>query len=141
MKLLRRRKRFSQPALAANSSSLLSLTVAYICFALIILRDTLSWHARLLITHSRMFMSTSSLDFFQAARPCCCLPRTDAEAQFDFFAHLSLSWVRQRTSSGCFSIFSIFYDRKFEFQVVLFRSRHVFFLDLKKINELDSAFI
>ena len=59
-------KRFSQPALTDNSSSLLSLTVAYICFtiALIILRDTLSWRARLLITHPRMFISGSSLAFF-----------------------------------------------------------------------------
>ena len=66
MKLLRRRKRFSQPALTDNSSSLLSLMVAYICFsiALIILRDALSWRARLLITNSRMFISGSSLAFF-----------------------------------------------------------------------------
>ena len=66
MKLLRRTKRFSQPALAANSSSLLSLTVAYICFsiALTILRDTLSWRARLLITNSCMFISGSLLAFF-----------------------------------------------------------------------------
>ena len=47
VKLLRQRKLFSQPALATNSSSVLSLTVAYICFAisLIILRDTPSWRA------------------------------------------------------------------------------------------------
>ena len=66
MKLLLRRKRFSQPALTDNSSSLLSLMVAYICFsiALIILRDALSWRARLLITNSHMFISGSSLAFF-----------------------------------------------------------------------------
>ena len=49
-----------------KTSSLLSLTVAYICLAiaLIILRDTLSWLARSLITHSHMFISGSSLAFF-----------------------------------------------------------------------------
>ena len=66
VKLLRQRKRFSQPALPTNFSSLLSLTVVYICFAtaLIILRDTLSWHACFLITHSRMCISSSLLPFF-----------------------------------------------------------------------------
>ena len=66
VKLLRRRKLFSRPALTANSSSLLSLTVAHICFSitLIILRDTLSWCARLLITQPCMFISSSSLAFF-----------------------------------------------------------------------------
>ena len=43
----------SQPALAANSSSLL-----------IILRDTFSWRAHLLISQSCMFISGSSLAFF-----------------------------------------------------------------------------
>ena len=66
VKLLRQRKWFSQPALAANSSSLLSFMVAYICFtiALVILRDALLWRACLLITHSHMFISSSSLAFF-----------------------------------------------------------------------------
>ena len=66
VKLFARRKRFSRPALAANSSSLLSLAVAYICFAitLIILWDALSWRARFLITNSSMFISGSSLAFF-----------------------------------------------------------------------------
>ena len=66
VKLLWRRKQFSQPALVANSLSLLSLTVAYICFAitLIILQDTLSWRAGLLITHYHMFISSSLLAFF-----------------------------------------------------------------------------
>ena len=43
-----------------------AVTVVYMCFsiALIILRDTLSWCARLLITHPRMFISSSSLAFF-----------------------------------------------------------------------------
>ena len=59
VKLLRWRKRFSQPALTANSSSLLSLTVVYICFSitLIILWDTLSWRARLLITYCNACLS------------------------------------------------------------------------------------
>ena len=55
---------------STHCSSLLSLTVAYICFTitLIILRDTLSWRARLLITHPCMFIiSGSSLAFFLPA--------------------------------------------------------------------------
>ena len=66
VKFLRWRKWFSQPPLMANSSSLLSLTVAYICFSitLIILQNTLSWRAHLLITHPCMFISSSSLAFF-----------------------------------------------------------------------------
>ena len=44
----------------------MSLTVAYICFtiSLIILRDTLSWHARLLITHSQPFCHSAIFFFF-----------------------------------------------------------------------------
>ena len=59
MKLLRWRK-------DANSSSLLSLTVADIGFsiALIILWDTLLWRARLLITYPCMFISGSSMALF-----------------------------------------------------------------------------
>ena len=51
---------------SAHSKLLISaVMVAYICFsiALIILRDTLSWRARLLITHPCMFISGSSLTF------------------------------------------------------------------------------
>ena len=42
------------------------------------------------------YIGVLRLSYHQAAWPCCCPPRTDAEAQFDFFAHLSLSWGRQR---------------------------------------------
>ena len=82
-------KRFSQPALTANSSSLLSLTVAYICLAiaLIVLWDTHSWRARLLITHPRMFTSGSLLAFF--------LPPPGSLA-------LSLSFSERRWSSVLF---------------------------------------
>ena len=93
MKLLRRRERFSQPALAANSSSLLSLTVAYICFALIILRDTLSWRARLLITHPRMFISSSSLAFFLPPAGSLALLLSSSDSSvfcFYLFIHQSL---------------------------------------------------
>ena len=66
VKLLLRRKRFNQPALAANSSSLLSLTVVCVCFAiaLIILLDTLSWRVLLLLNHRCMFISNFSPAFF-----------------------------------------------------------------------------
>ena len=64
VKLLRWRKWFSRPALTDNSSSLLSLVMAYICFTLIILWDTLSCRVHLLITHSHMFIWSSSLAFF-----------------------------------------------------------------------------
>ena len=124
VKLLRRRKWFSQPALTANSSSLLSLTEAYICFAntLIIL-----WlRARLLITQSHMFISGSSLAFF--------LPPPGSLALFAVLLGqtLKLSFIfspishslgfDREMSSGWFSwvFLCIFYDRKFEFQVVLF---------------------
>ena len=91
-KLLRRRKRFSQPLPAVNPSSLLSLTVAYIYFALIILRDTLVAcpFADNSFPHVYLKLLSSLLPpFHQAAWSCCCPPRTDAEAQF-----LSLSWGR-----------------------------------------------
>ena len=91
----------------ANQHSWLSLTVVYICFAiaLIILQDTLSWHARLLITHPCMFISSSLLAFFlpPPGSPTLLLSSTE-------------------TSSGCFSRFPvfrcIFYNRKFAFQVL-----------------------
>ena len=60
---------------------------------------TLSWRAHLLITHPHMFISSSSLAFFlppPGSLSCCCPPRTDAEAQFYFFANLLLSWGWQR---------------------------------------------
>ena len=66
---------------------------------------TLSWRARLLIIHTRMFISSSSPSYSlqQAAWPCCC-PWTDAEAPFDFF-HQSptLLGFDRETFSGCFS--------------------------------------
>ena len=87
VKLLRRRKRCSQPPLPANSSSLLSLTVAYICFAitLIILWDTLSWRARLLITHPRMFISGSLLAFFLSPPGSLALLFSSSDSSVLFF--------------------------------------------------------
>ena len=133
--MLRRRKRFSQPALAANSSFLLSLTVAYIGFtiALIILRDTLSWRAHLLITHPHMFISGSSLAFFLPPPGSLVLllsSSDSAEAQF-----LSLSWGRQRNIlCRFFQVFlCIFYDRKFKFQVILL----IFFLHQSHQCDID----
>ena len=83
-----------------NNSSLLSLTVAYIFFAiaLIILRDTLSWRACLLITHSCMFISSSSPAVFLPPPGSLAplLSSSDAEALFYFFAHFSLCWGWQR---------------------------------------------
>ena len=102
VKLLWRRKRFSQPALAANSSSLLSLMVAYICFAMIILWNTLSWHARLLITHLRMFISSSSLDFFlpSAGSLALLLPSSDRRwSSICFFMPISHSLGVDRETS------------------------------------------
>ena len=95
VKLLWRRKRLSQLAIAAVSSSLLSLTVAYICFtiALIILQDTLSWRARVsffpaCLSQAPGWRPSSSLH--QAAWPCCCPPWTDTEARFFFFFSVTL---------------------------------------------------
>ena len=66
--------------------------MVYICFAiaLIILQDTLSWHARLLITHPCMFISSSLLAFFlpPPGSPTLLLSSTE-------------------TSSGCFSRFPL----------------------------------
>ena len=76
---------------------------------------------RLLITYPCMFISSSSLAFFlppPGSLALFCPLRTDAEAQFYFFTNLSL----REMSSGCFSwvFLCTFYNRKFEFQVVLF---------------------
>ena len=118
--LLRRRKRFRQPALAANSSSLLSHMVAYICvaIALIILRDTLSSHACLLITQPRTFISSSSLAFFLPPPGSLALSLSSSER--GWISH-SLG-VDRETSSSCFSrvFLCIFYDGELDFQVVLF---------------------
>ena len=77
------------------------LTVAYICFsiALIILRDTLSWRAPLLVTHSRMFISGSSLAFFLPPPGSLALLLSSSERHWSsiwFFINLSLSCGRQR---------------------------------------------
>ena len=90
MKLLRQRKWFSQPALVANSSSLLLLTVVFICFtiALIILRDTLLAcpFANNPFPHVYLKLLVSLPPPNRRPDPVAVLPlsRTDAEAQFEF---------------------------------------------------------
>ena len=98
VKLLRWRRWCSQPALAANSSSLLSLTVAYICFsiALIILWDTLSLRARLLMAHSCMFISGSSLAFFLPPPGSLALLLSSSDSSVLFFRQ-SLTLISCRT--------------------------------------------
>ena len=107
------RKRFSQPALAVNSSSLLSLTLAYICFAiaLIILQDTLLWRAHLQITHS-----------IRQPGPFAVLLGQTLKLSFIFSPISHSLGVNRKTSSSCFSqvFLCIFYTSKFEYQVVLF---------------------
>ena len=89
----------------------------HICFtiALIILRDTLWWRAVCWCLSQAPRWPSSCLQ--QAAWSCCCPPQTDAGALFEFFFR-----VDRETSSGFFSwvFLCVFYDWKFEFQVVLF---------------------
>ena len=107
---------------SAHSKLLISaVMVAYICFsiALIILRDTLSWHARLLITHPRMFISGSSLAFFLPPPGSLTLLLSSSDSSVSFFRQ-SLTLLVS-TEKRVFRVFlCIFYGRKFEFQVVVF---------------------
>ena len=70
-----------------------------------------------------------SSSLHQAAWPCCCPPRTDAEAPFDFSSVSHSLGVDRETSSGCFSrvFLCIFSERQSEFQVALF----IFFATLE----------
>ena len=112
---------------SAHSKLLISaVMVAYICFsiALIILRDTLSWRARLLITHPCMFISGSSLAFFLPPPGSLTLLLSSSDSSVLFFrqsltplgsTEKRLAAASPEFSSACFTAESLNFKPYFLF--------------------------
>ena len=109
VKLLRRRKLFSRPALTANSSSLLSLTVAHICFS--VAPDHFTGHPLVACPFAdnptlHVYLKLLARLLPPSTRqpgPVAVLLGQMLKLSLIFFANLSLSWGRQRNVYGCFS--------------------------------------
>ena len=117
MKLLRQRKRFSQTALAANSSSLL----AYICFALIIFAGH-SLMVSLFADNSLPHVYVKLLARLLPGSLALLLSSSDKHWSSVWFFRPSLTLLGS-TEKPLVAVPSFplhIYDRKFEFQVVLF---------------------
>ena len=109
VKLLQWRKRFIQPVVTAISSSLLSVTVVYICLAiaLIILRDTLLWHAHLLITHPHTFLRLLTSLLPPSTRqpgPVAVLLGQTLKLSLIFYQSFTLFWSTEKCLAAAFPL-------------------------------------